>query len=122
MKFRKSILIFSSILLPITAFAQTTTGSCVSSFRTIADILNFVVCLISKSVIPLLFMFALALFIYGVVNYLIHADDSAKRTEGSKFMLWGVIALFVMLSVWGLVGIIRNTFNVKNVIPQLPQN
>jgi len=120
---KKTILILFSIFSPLLVFAQTPVSTkCVTNFRTISDLFSFVTCLISKSIIPLLFLVAIGFFLYGVVNYLAHAGDSAKRQEGSKFMLWGVIALFVMLSVWGLVGILRETFSVKNVIPQLPQN
>ncbi len=61
------------------------------------------------------------IFVYGVMKYIANGADEAKREEGRKFMLWGIIAFFVMISVWGLVGILRDTFGVHNVIPQLPQ-
>jgi len=31
-------------------------------------------------------------------------------------MLHGIIALFVILSVWGLVAVIQNTFGVRNQV------
>lgn len=35
-------------------------------------------------------------------------------------MIWGIIALAVMLSVWGLVGILGSTFNIgTSVLPQV---
>jgi hypothetical protein len=36
-------------------------------------------------------------------------------------MFWGIIAFFVMVSIWGLVALLRDTFGVNNVIPQLQQ-
>jgi len=37
-------------------------------------------------------------------------------------MLWGIIALAVMVSVWGLVKILGDTFNVNTtVLPKVKQ-
>jgi fumarate reductase subunit D len=81
------------------------------------DLVNFATCRISDLLIPLFVVIALFLFIYGVFRYLASATSDKARKEGSFFMLWGIIALFVILSVWGLVGVLRNTFGVS-AIPQ----
>jgi hypothetical protein len=53
------------------------------------------------------------MFIWGAVRFfLIDADDQEKRTQGKQFMLWGIIALAVMISIWGLVRIVGSTFGV----------
>lgn len=83
------------------------------------DLLGYAVCIISNSVIPLIFALALVMFIWGVVQYVINSSEEAKKEKGRQFMLWGIIALAVMVSVWGLVHILTNTFGIKNVIPQL---
>jgi hypothetical protein len=66
-----------------------------------------------------LFAIATIVFVYGVVKF-IGNEESAEKEDGKQFMLWGVIALAVMFSVWGLVRIFNNTFGVANIIPQLP--
>ena len=70
---------------------------------------------------PLLISLAVIVFVIGVIKYIAGADDSAKRTEGRNFMIYGLVALFVMVSVWGLVGVLQGTFGLGNspVIPQL---
>lgn len=86
----------------------------------IGDVLDFATCNLSRSVVPLIFVLALAAFIWGVVQYVIlGAEEEAKRAKGRQFMIWGIVALAVMVSVWGLVRVLTNTFGVKNVIPQL---
>lgn len=112
-----------------TAFADLTGGKaavtasfCPASIKTVADFLNFFTCLISKSVIPLLIAAALICFIWGVLTFILHADDETKRKEGKLFIMWGIIGLFVMVSIWGLVNILVNTFGTANVIPLLPTN
>jgi hypothetical protein len=84
------------------------------------NLINYVICIISRSVIPLIFALAIVMFIWGVVQYVINSDEEAKKEKGRQFMIWGVIALTVMVSVWGLVGILGKTFNINTgVIPQL---
>ncbi len=105
------------------------TGSYCSGFTTtillssksLGDLFHFVTCLIEVSVIPLMFAIAVLVFIYGIVKF-IGTEESAEKEEGRQFMIWGIVALAVMFSIWGLVQILGNTFGVTNVIPQLPIN
>lgn len=83
--------------------------------------LGYLTCMIGNSVIPLIFALAVAMFVWGVVNFfIISADEEAKRAQGRQFMIWGVIALTVMLSVWGLVRIVGVTFGIRgSPLPQV---
>jgi hypothetical protein len=114
------LLIVITFLMPALAHAQTPTTTC-PSIRDVASLFHWGTCVISSAVIPLLFAVALVIFIYGVVQYVINADNSEKRKEGSQYMIWGIIGLFVMISVWGLVGVLSNTFTLNNTAPILPQ-
>lgn len=83
------------------------------------DLLAYVTCLIYSSVIPLIFALAVVMFIWGVVQFVINSDEEAKKAKGKQFMLWGIIALTVMVSVWGLVKILGATLGVEYAIPQV---
>ena len=84
------------------------------------DLLVYVTCIIGKAVIPLIFTLAMAMFIWGVVQYVINGSDEAKKQKGRDFMIWGIIALAVMVSVWGLVNILGNTFGIdSSFIPKV---
>jgi len=86
------------------------------------DLLTYATCIIKTSVIPLIFAVAIVMFIWGVVQFVINTDDEAKKTKGRQFMIWGIIALTVMVSVWGLVSILGNTFGINSsFIPQVQQ-
>lgn len=97
--------------------------NCTSSlnFKTVSGILDFGTCLITNSLIPLLFALAIAGFIFGVIKMVINPDDAEKRKQGKQYMIWGIIALFVMIAIWGLVAILTNTFGIQIFIPQLSQ-
>ncbi len=87
----------------------------------IGNIFNWASCTLVNSVLPFLFTLATVAFIWGVIQYVLNADNEEKRKKGKNFIMWGLIALFMMVSVWGLVGVLTNTFGVKILIPQLSQ-
>ena len=70
------------------------------------DIFAGIYGIVTSILIPLAFTLALLFFFWGVAKYILAVGGDAKE-EGKKIMVWGVIALFVMSSVWGLVYFIR---------------
>ena len=108
------------------ALVSTTTtagsGSVCASPTNVQTLLGYATCIINNSVIPFIFAVAIVMFIWGAVKFfIINADEEAKRAQGKQFMIWGIIALAVMLSVWGLVGILRSTFDPNGDNSMLPQ-
>ena len=87
--------------------------------KSLGGILDYGTCLIVQSIVPLLFALAIVGFIWGVIQMVINPEDAEKRKQGKQFMVWGIIALFVMVSVWGLVQIVSNTFGINPIVPQL---
>lgn len=87
-------------LLPTVVLAQT------QVFSILGVISN-----IMKILIPMLITAALLFFIYGVVRYVIakNADDTK---DAKNIIFRGLIGLFVILSIWGLVGVIQSTFGI----------
>ncbi|MFA5791497.1 MAG: hypothetical protein WC884_00455 [Candidatus Paceibacterota bacterium] len=89
------------------------------------DYLNyFTTCLINNSIIPFIFALAIVMFVWGVIKFfIINADEEAKRAQGKQFMIWGIIALTVMVSIWGLVGILGSTFGIDTkFLPSVAPN
>lgn len=79
---------------------------------------NYVASLIggAKTLLDQLVVFLIALavvwFIWNVIKYTMSSDEEAKGKAKSQ-MIWGVIAIAVIVSVWGLVGILQNIFGVN---------
>ena len=68
---------------------------------------------INSAVVPFIFTLAFLVFIWGVVNYFfIHGDDEKKRVEGRQFVLWGILGMVVLFSVWGLVNMLLSTLGI----------
>jgi hypothetical protein len=86
----------SNLLFPETAHAATAVPPKVLSFigKISTEILN--------PIIAILFSLALAYFIYGVAAYLWNPDSEEAREKGRTGMLWGIIGMFIMISVFGI--------------------
>ncbi|MDQ5969104.1 MAG: hypothetical protein QG579_261 [Patescibacteria group bacterium] len=89
--------------------------------ESLQSLLGLATCILIKSLWPLLLTIAVIVFIIGVIKYIANGDDSGKREEGRNFILYGLVGLFVLVSVWGLVGVLQGTFGLEStpVIPQL---
>jgi hypothetical protein len=74
---------------------------------------------ILSPLVPFLVGLAVVIFIYGVITT-IFSEGGEKKEDGKKFMFWGIIGIFVMVSMWGLVTILQNTFGFSgNELPQV---
>ncbi len=116
------IFLFASFLYPAIGYAQQVNNqACDDNIGNISDVLDLVGCIIKKGLIPLLITLSIIIFIIGVIKYIAKADEATERKQGRMFMIYGIIALFVMVSIWGLVGIIQGTFGLGTniLIPQL---
>lgn len=71
--------------------------------KTIDDIASFTGCLtdlITKAFIPFIFALTITAFAVGIFNYIKNADNEQKRAESIKLIVWSLVALFFMTSVW----------------------
>lgn len=109
-------------MAPMTAFAQTTNKLCGPIKYTKS--LQWYLCefykLIGNYLVPILMLAAFGYFLYGMVQFLRYTNNKDKRAEYRVYMTWGVVALAVIVSVWGIIYILGNIFGVNTtVIPQI---
>ena len=64
--------------------------------------------------IPVLIALAVLLFIWGLIKFVFAGGDDDSRSEGKKLMIWGIITLFVIVSIWGLVGLLGQITGVED--------
>jgi len=68
---------------------------------------------IVNPIVGLMFGVALVLFLVGVVQFIQGADSPDKRSTGARHMVWGVVGLFIMVSVFGIMNIVCTTIGCK---------
>ncbi len=96
---KKFIFISLAFLLPAVVSAQG--GTFVDSFMLIVGVQTLV-----GRLIIVVAAIALLVFFWGLVKYINKASEGEVK-EGRDLMIWGTIALFVMVSIWGLVRFIQ---------------
>lgn len=109
----KKIVYLLPFVLPVLAFGQIIEEN-------VTTVSNTIVRLINDAVIPILFALAILYFLWGVVQYIRSAGDEKKRSDSLHMMLYGIIGIAVMASVWGLVGIFTGFVDSTGGAPELP--
>ena len=87
--------------------------------NTLKDLVSVATSFLS-SLIPLVFTLALLYFLWGMAQFIYKSTDEAGREAGKQHMAWGILGLFVMVTVWGLVTVLANTFDLNNALPSFP--
>ena len=68
---------------------------------------------IVNPLIYFMFAAALAYFIYGVVDFLINSASAGEKNTGKQHMIWGLIGMFIMFAVFGILKLIENTLGIN---------
>lgn len=77
-----------------------------SSLLSIAnDLISFMDLLVSV-LAPL----ALVIFFFGLVKYIYNGADSAAHKEARESIMWSLIALFILFSLWGILQLMNQAF------------
>ncbi len=74
---------------------------------TLVSLVNQIVGVIDTA-IPILASFAVFFFLLNIVRYIYKAGDAGSKGAEKKGILWGLIALFVIFSIWGLLSLFRS--------------
>jgi hypothetical protein len=71
---------------------------------TFADFIRDTILPLVNSLTVLLASVALLSFFYGLMRFILNVGNTGEKAvkEGKDLMVWGLVALFVMVSVWGI--------------------
>lgn len=95
------IIIFSliSLLLPTALLNAATLGELVGKVTGVINI-----------AIPVVSGLILLAFFWGIARYVFSGGDAMEKGRGKEIILWGLIAIFVTFSMWGIVMVLQNVF------------
>lgn len=97
--------IFLSLIIsamPLIAFADARTDV-LAVFNNIKSALGVAV--------PIAIALALIYFIWGVIKYVISQDEEEK-TKARQQIIYGIIGMFIIVAIWGIVSFIANYLGV----------
>ena len=73
---------------------------------------NFVTYIINPAIL-VIFAAGFFMFVFGLVQFLFALNKGqSENEEGKQHMLWGVVGMFVMASVSGILTLLNNTFGL----------
>lgn len=67
---------------------------------------------ILQPITEILFAIAIGYFLYGVMKFVMNQDNDEAQEEGKMHMLWGVIGIAIMFSVYGILNFINSAVGV----------
>lgn len=91
-------LIFVALLFP---------GLALAAPRTFSELADLLVNLINGG-IGVALILGIVIYFYGLVTSIPHTSEGGSERLRAHFF-WGILALFVMFSVWGILALLRNT-------------
>ena len=78
----------------------------------IVEKLNKINELILNPIITLAFAVALLVFFWGIIQFINSETSDAKRGEGKKKLIFGLLGMFIMVSAYGIIRLILSTFGI----------
>lgn len=117
--FQKSTLISLLAIAPLNLCFGLEIG--VNKQTTFGQVIEYLVGIIYQ-VIPILVIIAFILFFWGLSKFVINASNEKELQAGKEYMLWGILALFILISIRSILTIIASdVFNNKATsAPLLP--
>lgn len=64
----------------------------------------------ANPLVPIILILIGIAFFWGMGKFILSSGSEDERKKGREFMIWAIVALFVAVSVWGLVELVRSTF------------
>jgi hypothetical protein len=99
--------------LPVVMFAQ---GPQLLNTETLITSVGYLIGLL----IPIVAALALLYFFWGLAEFIRAQGNEEKKKEGKSIMTWGIVALFVMVSIWGIVNYIASDLGLVDTTPTAP--
>jgi len=123
--YKTALPFFSYLLLFKLSFAQASFPIHYCSLTGISNIkdlvYNFLVGCLLTNIVYIILAASVVLFFYGVVKLILSSSSETEKKVGKSIMYWGIIGIFVMVSVWGLISILQNTFGTQGYYDITPR-
>jgi hypothetical protein len=87
-------------------------GACSTGLSNVTDfkcLVSFFVGLLND-LVPLIIGLAVFLFIFGLIKYITAGGNEDTIKEARNYIIFGIVAIAVMFSIWGLVNLVLGIF------------
>lgn len=123
MKIKPQIIFtFLTFFIPILINAQEVAQDSFLNGSTVGGVITEVTGIIG-SIQPLLMAAAFLVFFWGLSKFILNSNKPEEIKNGKNYMIWGILALFILLTYMTIIGLLSVELGIGNkdpVIPQLP--
>lgn len=110
----KKIIALGVLFAPFIASAQIAAG-----VGTVPKLISFLKDALNTATV-LILAAAVVYFLWNVFGFVAAAGDAEKRSEKQSGIIYGVIGIAVMVSIWGLVNFFTSTAQLSNTVIPAP--
>ncbi len=101
---------YNKIFIGLLAFTPAISFAALSGLQTLLQDFRQII----GTVVTVIFALALAFFFWGVAQFILNdAGNDKTREDGKKKMMWGIIALFVMFSIYGILRAVGSLIGIS---------
>ena len=79
----------------------------------ILPLLDAINAAIINPLIILMFAVATVVFVWGIVQFLARSGSDEARDIGKKHMVWGLVGMIIMVSVYGIIAFVLSTLDIS---------
>ncbi len=76
------------------------------------QIIDGISAMIIQPIVSLLFAVGFLVFLWGLIEFIANPTESSKRKTGIDHMMFGILGLLIMVSIWGIVGLVTSTLGL----------
>jgi len=76
------------------------------------DLLDRIVDYVIDPAVKVVFTLGLFFFLWGLVEFLWNLKDGQVSENGKNHMVYGMVGMLIMVSVYGIIALIMNTFGI----------
>lgn len=77
------------------------------------NILDTIVAVVLNPIAMLLFAWGFFQFLWGLFQFMRTLDNTSEKEASQQHMIWGIVGMFVMVAVWGIVNMVANTLGLQ---------
>lgn len=102
----KKFIIAAVAFSPALVFAQATLNNTSTLTKAFGNLVN--------TALPILVALAVLAFFWGLIKFIFSQGNAEAKGEGKMIMIWGGVAIVVMVSIWGIVNFVATDLGVNN--------
>lgn len=116
MKNKNIILIALLIIVPALTFGASFSLAGANFKGVVDEVISYI-----NILVPILYSLCFVVFFWGLSKFILNSGSAPEVQKGKTYMIWGVTALFVLISLRAIIGILAKEFDIgdSTAIPQI---